>query len=258
MNTAPAPLTASEAPLALIPVLDLMGGQVVRALRGERSRYQPMRSRLCAGSDPLVLARALCEHSRSPVLYVADLDALQGGPAQADLLRALLAALPGRRLWLDAGFAEAAAAQALFARLGEAAGRCDPVYASESLRSAEALAACFAPGDALGERALLSLDRRDGQALDRAGAWQRPDLWPRRVIVMTLERVGADAGPDLATLAGLRERSPGSRLIGAGGLRGPQDLAAAAAAGAQGWLVASALHDGRLPEIGCPRWDELL
>jgi phosphoribosylformimino-5-aminoimidazole carboxamide ribotide isomerase len=253
----PAPAAApaaDEGPLALIPVLDLMGGQVVRALRGERSRYLPMRSLLCAGSDPVTLARALCEHSGSPVLYVADLDALQGGPAQAGLLRALTGALPGCRLWLDAGFADAAAAHALFERLGEAAASIDPVYASESLRGPEALAACFAPGnapgDALGERALLSLDRRDGQRLDPAGAWQRPDLWPRRVVVMTLERVGADAGPDLATLAGLRARSPGSTLIGAGGVRGPQDLVAAAAAGAQGWLVASALHDGRLPAAG--------
>jgi phosphoribosylformimino-5-aminoimidazole carboxamide ribotide isomerase len=35
-------------------------------------------------------------------------------------------------------------------------------------------------------------------------------------------------------------------VIGAGGLRHADDLEAAAAAGADAWLVASALHDRRL------------
>jgi phosphoribosylformimino-5-aminoimidazole carboxamide ribotide isomerase len=117
------------------------------------------------------------------------------------------------------------------------------VYGSESLRSRDELAPCFAPPS----RALLSLDHRQGAPLDPAGVWDAPALWPRRVIVMTLSRVGSDGGPDLDTLALVRARAPGARLIGAGGVRHAADLAAAEAAGAQAWLVASALHDGRLP-----------
>jgi phosphoribosylformimino-5-aminoimidazole carboxamide ribotide isomerase len=63
---------------------------------------------------------------------------------------------------------------------------------------------------------------------------------------MTLDRVGADAGPDLDTLAAIQARAPRARLFGAGGIRGEADLQAARAAGAAGWLVASALHDGKL------------
>ncbi|MBU6259009.1 MAG: nickel transporter, partial [Burkholderiales bacterium] len=96
---------------------------------------------------------------------------------------------------------------------------------------------------------VLSLDRRDGRRLDRAGCWDAPELWPARVIAMTLERVGADAGPDLDTLRELRARAPASALIGAGGIRDAADLAQAAAAGAEGWLVASALHEGRLARV---------
>jgi len=66
---------------------------------------------------------------------------------------------------------------------------------------------------------------------------------------MTLERVGADAGPDLETIAGLRARAPHTDLIGAGGIRDAADLDRAAASGAWAWLVASALHDGRLPAV---------
>jgi phosphoribosylformimino-5-aminoimidazole carboxamide ribotide isomerase len=244
------PATAHPAPtlptIPVIPVLDLMGGQVVRAVRGERQHYQPMRSRLCTGSDPVDLARALCRHSGSDRLYIADLDALLGGVAQIHLLRRLIAALPGLRLWLDAGWRDADAARALWAELGDAGEAIDPVYASEALRDTAALAGCFADGDGLGRRALLSLDRRGGQRLDPAGCWQRPDLWPARVIVMTLERVGSGTGPDLATLGELRGRAPGRAYFGAGGLRQAEDLRSAAAAGAAGWLVASALHDGGL------------
>ena len=241
----------------LIPVLDLMGGQVVRAVRGQRSAYRPMQSRLCDGSEPLAMARALREHTGSGVLYVADLDALQGGAVQHAVLRQLLAGLPGLRIWLDAGFADRAAARAVLDQLDPAeAAAIDPVFASESLRDAQALAACFAPDDVtrdpIGARAILSLDRRDGQRLDAAGCWERPDAWPQRVIVMTLERVGAQAGPDLDTLAALRQRSPHTQFIGAGGVRDATDLQHAAAAGARAWLVASALHDGRLAAMDAP------
>lgn len=242
---------ASSSIPVIVPVVDLMGGALVRAQRGERHRYAPWSSPLGdGGRDPLGLADALARRAGSDTLYVADLDALQGGAAQLDLLRALLVRAPRRRLWLDAGFADAGAARALLARLGDLAERVDPVHASESMHDAGAVAGCFDPADPVGARALLSLDRRDGRRLDAAGLWEQPRHWPRRVIVMTLERVGSDGGPDLDTLAALHRRAPEVMLIGAGGLRDAADLRRAAAAGARAWLVASALHDGRLGDGG--------
>ena len=252
--------------MKLIPVIDLMQGQVVRAVRGNREGYRPIESRLCAGSDPVTVAKVLCLHCAARQLYVADIDALLGQPAQIAVLRALLRSLPALELWLDAGFANAAAAEALLADLGAAAQRVVPVFGSESLASRGDLQRCFAGDESTeagtddnpdnhpdnnldntrGCAAVLSLDRRDGQRLDAAGCWDTPALWPRRVIVMTLERVGSDAGPDLETLGAVRLKSPGGFIVGAGGIRNHDDLARAQAAGAGAWLVASALHDGRL------------
>lgn len=222
--------------MLLVPVIDLMHGQVVRAVRGERSAYRPIVSRLAAGSDPLTLARALLERCGAQTLYVADLDALLGSAPQTTVLRALLADQPGLELWLDAGFATPAQAQRLRDELGADGARVVPVFGSESLRSAGGL-----PADAI-----LSLDRRGSERLDPAGCWDAPQHWPRRVIVMTLERVGADSGPDLDTLAAVQRRAADRWLIGAGGIRHADDLQRAAAAGAGAWLVASALHDGRI------------
>jgi phosphoribosylformimino-5-aminoimidazole carboxamide ribotide isomerase len=236
--------------IQLIPVIDLLRGQVVRAVRGDRQSYRPVVSGLCASSDPVAVARMLCEHCASDRLYVADLDALMGGAVQTAVLRTLLDALPGIELWLDGGFADAGQGEAVLAELAPQAARIVLVFGSESLRSRAALEACFA-GDAARRGALataaLSLDRRDGQKLDPAGCWSASALWPERVIVMTLERVGSGAGPDLDTLAEVRRRAPTTTLIGAGGIRSEDDLARAAAAGADAWLVASALHDLQLP-----------
>lgn len=231
--------------MLLIPVIDLMQGQVVRAVRGDRQSYRPVVSRLVEGSDPVTVARALTRHCASSRLYAADLDALTGGSAQAAVLRDILQALPELEFWVDAGFADAAAADALRERVGAAADRIVPIFASESLRSLAALQQAFADRST----GALSLDRRDGRTLDPAGCWQHPGLWPDRVIVMTLERVGADAGPDLDTLREVQQRAPQAWLVGAGGIRDQRDLQAADTAGAKAWLVASALHDGRLPAV---------
>jgi phosphoribosylformimino-5-aminoimidazole carboxamide ribotide isomerase len=227
-------------------VIDLLKGQVVRAVRGDRQSYRPIVSTLCDGSDPLTMARALCDRCGADQLYVADLDALMGGQAQIEVLRALLHGLPDMELWVDAGFADVAGAMALQDALGPQAGRLVPVFGSESLVSRAALAACGDGAGSLAGRAALSLDRRDGVRMDAAGCWDAPELWPQRVIVMTLERVGSAAGPDLETMREVRRRAPRATLIGAGGVRTAADLAQARTAGADGWLVASALHDGQL------------
>lgn len=226
-----------------------MQGQVVRAVRGDRRNYRPIVSMLCRSSDPVSVAHALCTHCASQRLYLADLDALQGGAIQLEVLREILHALPELELWLDAGFADATSATTMRERLGTAAARVRAVFGSESLRSRAALEECFGAQRRAGDAALLSLDRRDGARLDASGCWESPALWPSQVIVMTLERVGADAGPDLDTLRAVQSRSPGTALIGAGGIRNVDDLDRARAAGAWAWLVASALHDGRLPAV---------
>jgi uncharacterized protein related to proFAR isomerase len=246
--------------MKLIPVVDLMQGQVVRAVRGDRAAYRPIVSQLCAGSDPVTVASAMCEHcaqdhsprqSHEPSpqqLYIADLDALIGRPAQVEVLRTILQALPDLELWLDAGFATAASASALRTELGRDGERVVPVFGSESLASRAALAECFA-GESNAQHRVLSLDRRNGQRLDAAGCWDAPELWPKRVIVMTLERVGSDAGPDLETIIDVQRKAPAAFIVGAGGIRDEADLVRARDAGAGAWLVASALHDGRLPRL---------
>jgi len=91
--------------MQVIPVLDLLDGHAVRAVRGERSRYRPIQSSLCATSDPVAIARALVAATGARTLYVADLGAILSRGAHDAALAAICDALgDGLRIWLDAGF----------------------------------------------------------------------------------------------------------------------------------------------------------
>jgi phosphoribosylformimino-5-aminoimidazole carboxamide ribotide isomerase len=232
--------------MRVIPVIDLKGGVAVHAVRGDRERYRPLRSRIAAGPDPLDVARAVRERFGLDELYVADLDAIAGGPGNGDVVAALAREA---RLMVDAGAAEAAAVARLLA-LGAAR----VVVGTESLPGAEAFARLRSelPDAPL----VLSLDLRGGQvlspdpalaALDPAGALARlADAGAEDAIVLDLARVGSGEGPDVALLGDLRSRVPGVALLAGGGVRHAGDLRALAGAGAVGALVATALHGGAI------------
>jgi phosphoribosylformimino-5-aminoimidazole carboxamide ribotide isomerase len=95
-------------------------------------------------------------------------------------------------------------------------------------------------------RVILSLDFRGDVFQGPQAILDDPELWPAHLIIMTLARVGSDAGPDFARLTAIKNRAEGRAIYAAGGLRDAQDLRLLQAAGVRGVLVASALHDGRL------------
>ncbi len=221
-------------PLSLIPVLDLMDGQVVRARAGRRDDYRALTSVLCRSSRPEAVLDGLLSLYPFQRLYVADLDAILGRGDHRMTLETLRRRHPELELWVDAGFADCAAALSWQRRgLGR------PVLGSESLKASPD-ARAWPP------QSVLSLDFRERAFLGPEALQHEAERWPDEVIVMTLARVGVGAGPDLPRLAQLRRRRPDVRLYAAGGVRHAADLAALAAAGAAGVLLASALHDGAL------------
>ena len=56
-------------------------------------------------------------------------------------------------------------------------------------------------GERENARWVLSLDFRGDDFLGPRDILDRDDLWPERIIVMTLARVGAASGPDVARVA---------------------------------------------------------
>jgi HisA/HisF family protein len=233
--------------MRIVPVLDLKGGIVVHARRGQRAIYAPLRSPLVDGCEPVDVARALCALCRTRTLYVADLDALAGNAADAATLAALAEVAEP---WVDAGATTAERAAAL-ARAGAARN----VLGTESLGPG-APDERFLAVAAAGPPRVLSVDLRDGRLIS-----PRPELAGREpaaaaplaralgvdeVLVIDLARVGSGTGPPLDAVAELAAALPGVAIYAGGGVRGDEDLRSLESAGAAGALVATALHEGRV------------
>ncbi len=218
----------------MIPVIDLLGGQVVHARFGDREHYRPIRSQLCDSARVEEIVPALLDLFAFRRLYVADLDALLGKQRQLAAIDAVRRLAPTLSLWIDSAIRDREDLAAI-------AERGTPVLASETLMAADVerlLAACPA--------AVLSVDYRGDRLLGEPALLERAQHWPIDVIAMNLARVGSSQGPDLEQLSALRRVAPHSRLYAAGGIRNAMDLRRCREAGAAGVLVASALHDGRI------------
>lgn len=230
--------------MKLIPVVDLLRGEVVHARRGERAAYRAIESRLCKGAQPLTVVRALLDLHPFRTLYLADLDAIQATGDHSSIVAQIRAAFPKLELWVDSGISDREALSVWMA-----AGRGRPVIGSESLRDQAALHDVLAqlqPGGGESTRWVLSLDFRGDDFLGPTALLQDTSLWPGQILAMNLARVGSQLGPDLELIRRLTRLAPGREVFAAGGVREASDLEAAGAAGAAGALIATALHDGRI------------
>ncbi len=272
--------------MRVIGVVDLLAGRAVHARAGARERYRPVLAVAGARIEPgdaQSLARAYLEHLGITELYVADLDAILGGPPQSSCVAALADLRLGRTspqdllrpapehhsaphddsalssptratgavpLWLDVAVSSPDRAQQALGL-----GATHVVVGLETLASYDALAAiCATVG---GANVAFSLDLREGEPIVAscgvAPGGQAHHVAVRAVnagvgalIVIDLARVGTSAGLDLELIARVRDAAPGLTLLAGGGVRGLEDLGRLAEAGCDGALVATALLDGRI------------
>lgn len=243
--------------MRVIPVLDIRGGLVVHAVRGERRQYQPLRSTWCPDAGPSHLAAAFRERLGIRELYIADLDAIEGGVGNLSLVTQIAAA--GSLVWLDAGvrFADD------LPRLIEA-GLDRIVVGLETVAGRRALESIAA--SAYRQCCLISLDLRDGEPVGEWGptvgsscelASLVAQLGFGSILALDVGRVGTDEG--LASwavplIARLRERIVDIDWYAGGGCGGREDLDRLEAAGFAGALVGSCWHNGNLGPEDARRW----
>ena len=235
----------------LIPVLDVIGGRVVRAVGGIRENYQPIACPFSGSWKPFDVASSLLQMSGANELYVADLDAITKGHGVSPAVRAILdtSDVP---TWLDAG-------------IGHTTVRDIP--ALPHLRPVVGFETCRDPGvltEALWEegerRVAFSIDLKLGGLLGDWRAWgldgDRDTLQlARRVVAMgvrtlillDLARVGTGTGSGTEPLLkAISAEFPEVELIAGGGVKTWADVDRLGEAGADAVLVASALHDGTI------------
>lgn len=233
------------AALRVIPVIDVLNGVVVHAVRGERDRYRPVNSILCGSSNPLDVALTFRSLGFRE-LYVADLDAIMGGHPSLSLPEQL--ARTGLATMVDAGITNLADARALLAT-----GTSRVVIGTETLTEPNFLKEAV---DSFGgERIRLSLDMRNRRLLTRSSKLEELEpasaaglfrnMGVTSFIALDLARVGSLQGPDTHLLETLVRTIPGEILVG-GGIRNSDDLRELQSLGVQGALIATSLHSGAI------------
>ncbi len=230
-------------------MIDLRGGQAVHAQGGNRAHYEPVRSVLHPGSDPVALANAFRERLGVQSVYLADLDAIHGAAPDWDVYRAMVAL--GLDLWVDAGIRDERSVVSLLD-----AGVSTIVAGLESLDGPAALRAVLR--EAGPSRVVFSLDLKNGVPIVAPGAgWvtsspadiaeEGIEWGVERILLLDLARVGSGQGlGTLPLVSELRAEQPQLEVSVGGGIGRAEELKAVARAGASAVLLGSALHDGRI------------
>jgi phosphoribosylformimino-5-aminoimidazole carboxamide ribotide isomerase len=234
--------------MEIIPVIDLLNGEAVAAIRGERSIYRPVKSDIVDTSAPLDVARALMRVSDCRTMYVADLDAIQGRDWHRDVLAELCRTLPVEFI-VDAGVS---GPDEVLALTGLGVGRA--ILGTETLPSLSMLGEMIAAAGS--GKVLPSLDVRNGAVLTNApelkgvrpldGLARLVDMGLNTFILLTLDVVGTGGGPDWPLLEAAAAQFPDISILSGGGIASPDDLRRGAALGLKGGLTATALHRGWL------------
>ncbi len=218
--------------ILIIPVIDLLDGQVVQARGGRRAEYAPVRSPLCSSSEPAAVVAAMLALHPFSVVYIADLGALLGRERHDAMVEKLRAEFPSIAFWLDSGGKEPK----------ENRPGMRTIIGTETGINATALGALTSSGVDF----ILSLDFNASGLIGDAEILARTECWPRDVIVMNLVNVGSAQGPAWPVVDNVMRRAANRNFYLAGGVRDTADLSLASARGLRGALVATALHTGKL------------
>lgn len=232
----------------MIPVIDLLDGQAVHAIKGERHNYRPVKSVLCDTSDPMMIAGAFRDILGLNEIYIADLNSIQG-TRLASHHHSIAALARGENLdiILDAGISGIEDAAA-YMDLGVQ----KVVIGAETLREFDTLQKLPAAIDC--NHLVFSLDTRAGKILSPCSelAAMSPiealnhlqsSGWTE-VIILDLSRIGSEEGIDRTIVQAAQAKFPDLHLLVGGGLANPEQLVELKNAGVAGVLVATALHRG--------------
>ncbi len=230
--------------MKVIPVIDLLGGVVVHAKKGERASYQPIQSQLTQSSQALDIVAALLEVYPFEQLYIADLDAIQKlnapNASNYSVIASIKQRYPTLDLWVDAGI-KSADDLSIWNMSGV-----NIVIGSENF---ESLKDFLSVRELLQDNFILSLDYFSRGYQGPSELIVNTEYWPKNVIVMSLENVGANQGVNTQLLNTIKQLATLNNIYAAGGVRNLEDLQSLQTIGVQGALIATALHQQQITKL---------
>ncbi len=220
----------------IIFVLDILKGNAVHAIRGERAKYQPIQSKVCSSSNPLEIVSEL----KPAEIYIADLDRLQHFGNNFELIKKISAKA---KTMVDIGAENMDDVR----KCAEIAKTVILGTETASLDLIKTAAEQF-PGSIN-----VSIDIKNGEVLIKDTRIEPHELVKllngydiRDIIILELSKVGTSAGIDTDFLHSVVELSTHNVLLG-GGIRDMADINALKEIWVSGALVATAVHNGKIP-----------
>jgi phosphoribosylformimino-5-aminoimidazole carboxamide ribotide isomerase len=230
--------------LKIIPVMDILNGTVVHAIKGKREDYQQLQSVLVDSPDPMAVA-LMFEALGFLELYIADLNAIMKNGNNLLVIKEITAKTK-LKVMLDFGVSRIDVIERLFD-----IGTSKVIVGSESMVNLDLLKKILSRYGS--EKIIVSLDMMNGRLLGSSEkitsldpldlAIQLRELEVDELILLDLKRVGSEAGINISFLKKFLKVSNFKLYVG-GGVRDENDLEKLKALGIFGVLVATALHSG--------------
>lgn len=223
----------------IVFVTDLLDGRVVHAIKGEREKYRPVEnSKVSNSAEPIEMISKI----KPKEVYIADLDRLQNTGNNFEVIKKISALT---KTMVNIGVKE-----------NDDIEKClsiaDTVILSSEASSFNIMK--YASGNYPG-KTNITIDIKNGSILTKDEDLKKEpkelvkllnDLKIKDIVIIDLSKVGTSAGINKDLLREIKEISNHNILFG-GGIRDMNDIDALKEIGISGALVATAVHNGKIP-----------
>ncbi|MDP7658083.1 MAG: HisA/HisF-related TIM barrel protein [Nitrososphaerales archaeon] len=233
--------------MRVIPVIDIMQGKVVHAIKGYREEYRPLKSQILETQDPIEVALELKRRFGFDELYVADLDGIMKNEVNLSVL-CNICKTGYLKVMVDAGVTNPVKAQALLS-----VGVAGIVVGTETLEHLEDLSRIVKLSGNI--PIIGSIDVKDGKVLSKCKelsgvsppevAKLLKDCGVEQIVLLDISRVGSESGVKIGVAQSILNKVSLPLLVG-GSVSSLKDIFALRGIGASGVLVATVLHNTQL------------
>jgi phosphoribosylformimino-5-aminoimidazole carboxamide ribotide isomerase len=231
----------------IIPVIDILNSKAVHAIKGERSKYKSLKSKLFNSSDLIEIIRILKQKYNFNEIYLADLDAIIKRKPNFEIL-SKITEIPGLKIILDPGITKKedilTFSKYKIKKL---------ILGLETVNSFEVIKEGLKIFDQ--ERIIVSIDMFKGKIKSYVKDLRKKSplniinklekFGIKELILLDLFRVGQKIGGIPSIYTKIRKIFDGNILVG-GGIKDFNDLVYYKKNNFSGVLIATALYDGSI------------
>ena len=223
--------------MELIPAIDILDNIVVKAVAGERKKYKSIKSKILSSSELNHVVQSLLNEYSFKKFYIADLNAITGNKNNFKIIEAIITNYRHIDFWVDYGIKTYLDCKQ-FKNLP-----CNLIIGSETLKNILELKKIIK--NVKKNKIILSLDFKNNIFLGPPSLIKEKKLWPKKVILMSLDNIGSEKGPNIKKYKKIK-CGLNNEFYLAGGVRNNKDIILLKKKGISGVILSNALHNQKI------------